>query len=236
MPKYCFTGHEAIGAHIARCLEPLGWKRAFDAADAHIAFSYCTTLTALEDAYFDDDGFVRRAKPGTLLVDLSPSTPALARELSAVATVNDLRPVEAPISVVDPTRPDAFAQAANVMCFAAGEEQDVEEAIDVLETIAGRVERTGAPGTAQLAKAARTVQMAALTAGAAEADALVRATHDATALLDSYAASVRPACEEMTGLPAHRLPSTSPANAAWSLDALVEAYAPLFDRPDDQQA
>ena len=36
-------------------------------------------------------------------------------------------------------------------------------------------------------------------------------------------------CEQECGLPATRLPSTSPANAAWSLERLVAAYAPVRD-------
>lgn len=32
------------------------------------------------------------------------------------------------------------------------------------------------------------------------------------------------------GLPVHRLPSTSPANAAWSLDRLVRAWGEVFER------
>ena len=34
-------------------------------------------------------------------------------------------------------------------------------------------------------------------------------------------------CEEATGIPATKLPSPSAANAAWSLDSLVEAYRVL---------
>lgn len=34
-------------------------------------------------------------------------------------------------------------------------------------------------------------------------------------------------CEAATGLPATQLPSTSPANAAWSLERLLDAWAPL---------
>ena len=39
----------------------------------------------------------------------------------------------------------------------------------------------------------------------------------------------RKLCEPLTGIPAICLPSTSPANAAWRLDALVEAYRPIRD-------
>ena len=35
-------------------------------------------------------------------------------------------------------------------------------------------------------------------------------------------------CEKGVGMPAVRLPSTSPANAAWGIERLLEAYAPLF--------
>lgn len=36
-------------------------------------------------------------------------------------------------------------------------------------------------------------------------------------------------CEPVCGLPAVKLPSTSPANAAWSLPRLVEAYGPVAE-------
>lgn len=43
-------------------------------------------------------------------------------------------------------------------------------------------------------------------------------------------------CEEACGLPAVKLPSTSPANAACSLDALVEAYAQVFAHTHEFEA
>lgn len=36
-------------------------------------------------------------------------------------------------------------------------------------------------------------------------------------------------CEAAVGIPAVQLPSTSPANAAWSLDRLIEAYRPVAE-------
>ena len=192
MPRYAFVGHATVGAHLGRCLQPLGWEYASDAAHADVAFSYCTSASALEDAYFDGEGLVKQSRPGTILVDLSPASPSFARELSAVATVNDLRPVEAPLSIVDPAVPDAFESVDNIMCFVAGQPEDVDEVIDIIETIAGNVERTGASGTAQLAKAARTVQAAALLASVVESEALVRATVSNATSLDGIDADVRP--------------------------------------------
>lgn len=45
----------------------------------------------------------------------------------------------------------------------------------------------------------------------------------------AYELYQRLGCERACGLAATRLPSTSPANAAWSLDRLIEAYAPIFE-------
>ena len=191
-PRFLFAGHQTVGNHVARCLTQLGWEPATDASQADVAFTYFTSASALEDAYFDGEGLVKRSRPGTLLVDLSPTSPSFARELSAVATVNDLRPIEAPLSVLDPAVADAFESPANLMCHVAGDPEDVDEAIDVLETIAGQVERTGASGTAQLAKAARTVQAAALLASVVESEALVRATVSATTSLDAIDVAAQP--------------------------------------------
>ena len=180
MPNYAFVGNETVGAYVASRLEPLGWKRAGDIAAASMVLSYCTTQGALEDAYFDEDGIIKNARPSTLLIDLSPASPSFSRELSAVATVNDLVPVEAPLCVKDVTASAAFGSPENVMCFVSGEEGDVDEAVDVLETLAGEVVRTGGCGTAQLAKAVRTIQVTAQLVSACEADALARVMRDTT--------------------------------------------------------
>jgi hypoxanthine-DNA glycosylase len=41
-------------------------------------------------------------------------------------------------------------------------------------------------------------------------------------------------CQKQTGLPIHRLPSTSPANAAWSLARLTESYRVIGERLREQ--
>ncbi len=172
---FAYSGNETVGAAVARGLAGAGYARVDDAAQADVVVTYCTSQTALEDAYFDEAGFVQDARPGTLLVDLSPSTPGFARELNAVAVVSGLVSVEAPIAVIDVARPDAFADRGNLACFAAGDEEGVEAAREVLEAIVGSVQDTGGPGSAQLARAAYTLQTTAQIVSAIEADALYRA-------------------------------------------------------------
>ena len=143
---------------------------------AEAVVTYCTSQTALEDAYFAEAGFVQAARSGTLLVDLSPSTPNFARELNAVALVSDLAFVEAPVVVEDVVAADAFARRENLVCFAAGEDGDVARAKPLLEALAADVRETGVSGSAQLARAAYTLQTAAQVVSAIEADALFAAT------------------------------------------------------------
>lgn len=176
---YVYFGNAAVGGAVERLAVNAGWQRVEALEDAGAVVTYCTNQQALEDAYFDEGGFVQTAHEGTLLVDLSPSTPEFARELSAVALVSDLRPVEAPIVVIDPTWEDAFSRPDNLICFVAGEEDDVADARPLLQAIAGQVVEEGPLGSAQLARAARTVQQVSALIAAAEAQALCHAVRKA---------------------------------------------------------
>ncbi|WP_080798471.1 NAD(P)-binding domain-containing protein [Arabiibacter massiliensis] len=171
---FAYVGNETVGSMVEERLGALGYVRTGDVGSASAVLSYCTSQTALEDAYFDEDGLVQAARKGTLLIDLSPSTPSFARELNAVAVVSDLVSVEAPLVVVDIARADAFDRG-NLVCLAAGDEDALESARPVLEALAGEVQDTGGSGSAQLARAAYTLQATAQVASAVEADALYRA-------------------------------------------------------------
>lgn len=171
---FAYRGNETVGAYVARCLGEAGYEWVDHPGDADVVLTYCTAQTALEDAYFDEDGIVQRANPGALLIDLSPSTPTFARELNAVAVVNDLGIVEAPIVVVNPALPDAFVDPSNIVCFLAGEEDAVKAALPVVELLAEDVQDIGGAGAAQLARAAYSLQNVAQLVSAIEADALYR--------------------------------------------------------------
>lgn len=172
---FAYIGNEAVGEALERSLRACGYARTGDFTQAAAVFTYCTSQTALEDVYFDEGGLVQNAKPGTLLIDLSAATPSFSRELNAVAVVSDLIAVEAPLMVVDVTRDDAFADKDNLACFVGGDEDGVEVALPLLEAFVGTVQDTGGAGSAQLARAAYTLQATAQIIAAVEADALYRA-------------------------------------------------------------
>ena len=147
--SFVYSGNETVGAMVVSRLEAAGCTRTDDVAHAEAIITYCTSQTALEDAYFDEQGLVQAAGKGALLIDLSASTPSFARELNAVAVVSDLMSVEAPLVVVDVARADAFGDRDNLVCFVGGDEEAVAEARPVLEAIAGTVQETGGAGSAQ---------------------------------------------------------------------------------------
>lgn len=173
--RFAYSGSAVVGAVVAQRLSDMGYVHTDDAKSAGVIVTYCTSQTALEDAYFDERGFAQSARPGTLLIDLSASTPSFARELNAVTTVSDLVFVEAPLVVGDVLHPDAFGDRDNLMCLVAADDKALETARPLLDALVGSLRATGGPGSAQLARAAYTLQMAAHVMAAIEADALYRA-------------------------------------------------------------
>ena len=72
---FVFAGNDTVGNMVADRLCGAGWQRVGDAGAADAVLTYFTTQTALEDAYFGDNGIVQGARKGTLLIDLSCTTP-----------------------------------------------------------------------------------------------------------------------------------------------------------------
>lgn len=196
---YAYSGDSGFLAAITPRLREAGYTRVSESAAADIAITFCTTQAELEELYFGSEGFVSMMSPGSLLLDLSAATPNFSRELSAVAMVSDLVMVEAPIVVDSMVAEDAFARE-NISCFAAGEEGGIEKAREILEVIFSRVILTGGFGSAQLARAAYSLQVAAQVIAAIEADALYRAFRRSVAgsdLGDARAGAVSPWAELM---------------------------------------
>ena len=196
---YTFLGEPVVGSAIHAALQEQGHAYVDTCADAEVIFTYAAHLGAIEDAYFDEEGLIKCARPKALLVDLSASTPSLAREISAVATVSDLRFVEAPLALRDIANADAFA-FDNLVCFVAGEDDDVAEAAELLSLVAADVRLCGTVGRAELAKTAHTIQVTAQAISVVETQALFDAVRESSTSVDGLDAAVHAIDESAKGM------------------------------------
>ncbi len=153
--RYAYLGDEAIGSYVHEQLGQCGYSQVAAPAEADVVFVYCFHSGAIEDYYFDDEGLIKVATPQTLLVDLSPSTVALARELSAIAMVNDIRSVEAPLCLSDPLADEVLSKE-NLFCYLGGDATECDEAREHMGALCSNVVITGDCASAQLAKAMHT--------------------------------------------------------------------------------
>lgn len=175
MATYAYRGHKNFIDEVEPRLAEAGFTREREFEIADFAILFVPSMSELEDIYFGDDGLIQRMKHGSVIVDLSSTTPNFAKEAAAIATLSELPFVEAPLAVKNMAQEAAFARG-NLTCFSAGEEDAVSGAGALLDAIFGAVEPTGGAGSAQLAHAAVTLQRVAEVVAAIESTALFRAS------------------------------------------------------------
>lgn len=181
--SFVFVGDVKVGQPLAQRLVEAGYLAAADVASADVVFTFCEGQSATEDVYFETNGLVQTCGEGAYLVDLGATTPSFSKEIQAVAAVNDLHAIDAPLFVDDPADPDVFEHPESLRVFVGGEEDDYREMLPLLEVLADEVTYLGAAGAGQTALAVTTLQNAAQIASLMEADALCRASQADTAAM-----------------------------------------------------
>lgn len=101
-------------------------------------------------------------RPGSLLVDMTTSDPALAAEISSAAAAKSCLSVDAPVS-----GGDRGAKNGTLAIFAGGEESAVRR-LAPLFSLLGKVTYMGGPGSGQFAKLANQVTIASTMVGLVE--------------------------------------------------------------------
>lgn len=174
LKSFVFVGDVKVGQPLAENLVAAGFFAASDVAAADVVFTYCESQGKTEDVYFETNGLIQSCREGALLVDLGPTSPSLAKEIQAVALVNDMRALDAPLVVEDLSSRDAFSRKDSLSMLVGGDAGDFKEVEPMLSQIAGEVTHMGPIGSGQIAKAVITIQQAAQVASLMEADALCR--------------------------------------------------------------
>ena len=137
------------------------------ARDADVVFTMLGTPADVEEVYLSTDGLLRAAKRGACLIDLTTSSPELARDIHDAAEVDDKHAFDCPV-----TGGDQGARAGTLTLIAGISEKDAEPVKPLLETFSSRIVWFDRAGAGQTAKLCNQVALAASLAGAAEMLAL----------------------------------------------------------------
>jgi 2-hydroxy-3-oxopropionate reductase len=111
-----------------------------------------------------DGGVLAGARPGTLVVDLSTSSPALARELAARAAEAGVGMLDAPVS----GGPEG-AEQGSLSIMVGGQPADVDRARPVFDALGSTVVHVGGHGAGQVTKACNQIVVALLIQAVSEA-------------------------------------------------------------------
>jgi 2-hydroxy-3-oxopropionate reductase len=158
------AGHELVlHNRTRRKAEELAAEGGAEVADspAEVARKGAVTITMLpgppevEEAVTGETGLLEGAAEGSLIVDMSTSSPALAQELARTARERGVGMLDAPVS-----GGDVGATEGTLSIMVGGEEQDFERAKPLFEALGKTVTHLGPVGAGQVTKAANQVVVA----------------------------------------------------------------------------
>ncbi|HSQ21473.1 MAG TPA: NAD(P)-dependent oxidoreductase [Coriobacteriia bacterium] len=124
----------------------------------------------VDEVYLAPDGIVERAPDGTLLVDMTTSTPTLAVRIAEAATARGLATLDAPVS-----GGDVGARNATLTIMAGGEDSAFERALPLFEVMGKTYTHVGPAGAGQHTKMANQIGIAGTMLGLIEALQYARA-------------------------------------------------------------
>jgi 3-hydroxyisobutyrate dehydrogenase len=109
----------------------------------------------VETIYLAPDGLVAQAKPGTVLIDMTTSSPSLAQRIAAAGAAKGVAVLDAPVS-----GGDVGARNAKLSTMVGGDAAAVEHVRPVLTRMGENVVRQGAAGAGQHTKMANQITIA----------------------------------------------------------------------------
>jgi 3-hydroxyisobutyrate dehydrogenase len=139
------------------------------AAECDAVFTILGYPHDVEEVYLGADGLVARARPGTVLVDMTTSSPSLARRLAEIAAERDVAVLDAPVS-----GGDIGARNAKLSIMVGGETAAVEHVRALFEAMGDNIVHLGGAGAGQHTKMANQITIASNMMAACEGLAYAR--------------------------------------------------------------
>lgn len=129
-----------------------------------VVFTIVGYPSDVEQVYFDEAGLIAAAKPGTILVDMTTSSPELAKNIAEACTEKGLEALDAPVS-----GGDIGAKNGTLSIMCGGEKSTFEKVLPFFEVLGKTFTLMGSAGAGQHTKAANQILVAANLFGAVEA-------------------------------------------------------------------
>ena len=134
------------------------------AAQSDVVFSIVGFPPDVESVILGPQGALAKARPGTILVDMTTSEPALAQRIYQAAKAKGVGSLDAPVS-----GGDVGARNATLAIMVGGDLADFQRVLPLFEKMGKTIRHMGAPGAGQHCKMVNQILIAGTMMGLAEA-------------------------------------------------------------------
>lgn len=125
------------------------------AAEADVVITMLGFPSDVDSSYLGKGGIVERARAGALLIDMTTSSPVLARKIADAATKRGLASLDAPVS-----GGDLGAREARLVIMVGGDGAAFARAKPLFEIMGKNIALHGGPGAGQYCKMANQIAVA----------------------------------------------------------------------------
>jgi 3-hydroxyisobutyrate dehydrogenase len=133
------------------------------AGRSDVIFSMVGFPQDVRDVYFSENGVLKGARPGALLVDMTTTEPTLAREIQTRAVERGCDAVDAPVS-----GGDVGARNQTLSIMVGGEKGAVERVMPLFQILGKNIVHQGGPGAGQHTKMCNQIVIAGTMIGVCE--------------------------------------------------------------------
>ncbi len=133
------------------------------AQQSDVVFTMVGFPEDVREVYFAESGILAGGKPGTILVDMTTTSPSLAGEIYQAAASKSVHAIDAPVS-----GGDVGARAGTLSIMVGGDEEVVKAIMPLLEIMGRQIVHQGEAGTGQHAKMCNQIVIASTMIGVCE--------------------------------------------------------------------
>ncbi|MEZ6854617.1 NAD(P)-dependent oxidoreductase [Halodesulfovibrio aestuarii] len=133
------------------------------AANSDVVFTIVGFPQDVEEVILGENGVIANAKEGTIIVDMTTSTPSLAKRIAEVAASKSMAALDAPVS-----GGDLGAREGTLAIMVGGDLVTYETVLPLFEMMGKNVQRMGESGAGQHCKMANQILIAGTMIGTVE--------------------------------------------------------------------